>query len=80
VPDRVRIEIGFAGGQSLSIVVEASSADELERALARAEPSGGAGEGALTLDAEDGRYTIALHRIAFVRRSAREGRVGFGAG
>jgi hypothetical protein len=79
VADRVRIEMGFDGGQSLSVVVEEAVADELERALASAEPRAGAGEGALTFDAEDGRYTVALRRVAFVRRSQREGRVGFGA-
>jgi hypothetical protein len=71
--------MGFAGGQSLSVVVDVEVADELERALAGAEPRAGAGEGALTFDAEDGRYTVALRRIAFIRRSVREGRVGFGA-
>ena len=77
--DRVRIELGFDGGQSLSVVVDESGADELERGLARAEPRAGAGEGALTFDAEDGRYTVALRRVAYIRRSQREGRVGFGA-
>jgi hypothetical protein len=79
VPDRVRIEIGFDGGQSLGVSVDNAIADELERALASAEPRAGAGEGALTFDAEDGRYTVALRRVAFIRRSVREGRVGFGA-
>jgi hypothetical protein len=79
VSDHVRVEMGFDGGQSLSVVVDDEVADELERALASAEPRAGAGEGALTFDAEDGRYTVALRRIAFIRRSQREGRVGFGA-
>ena len=79
MPDRVRIEIGFDGGQSLGVVIDVGVAEELERALAGAEPRAGAGEGALTFDAEDGRYTVALRRVAFVRRSAREGRVGFGS-
>ena len=39
----------------------------------------GAGEAALALDAEDGRYTIALQRVVYVKRFARESRVGFGA-
>lgn len=77
--DRVRIELGFDGGQSLSVVVDESVADELERGLASAEPRAGAGEGALTFDAEDGRYTVALRRVAYIRRSQREARVGFGA-
>jgi hypothetical protein len=31
----------------------------------------------LALDAEDGRYTVALGRIVYLKRFAREGRVGF---
>ena len=31
------------------------------------------------LEAEDGRYTIALQRVVYVKRYARESRVGFGA-
>lgn len=70
--ERVRIEVGFDGGQIMGALVTGESADALERALDRD------GEGALTLDAEDGRYTVALTRIVYVKRFAREGRVGFG--
>ena len=69
---QVRIEIGFDGGQIMSALVEPGSADRLEQALA----SGG--DGALALDVEDGRYTVALRRIVYLKRFAREGRVGFG--
>jgi hypothetical protein len=68
---RVRIEIGFDGGQVMSAHVETEMADELERSLA------GGGTGALQLEAEDGRYTVALSRIVYVKRFSREGRVGF---
>jgi hypothetical protein len=68
---RVRIEIGFDGGQVMSAHVETEMADELERSL------GGGGTGALQLEAEDGRYTVALSRIVYVKRFSREGRVGF---
>lgn len=72
MPDeRVRIEIGFDGGQIMGALVSSASADELEQALS----SGG--DGALALDAEDGRYTVALHRVVYVKRFARESRVGF---
>jgi hypothetical protein len=70
--ERVRIEVGFDGGQIMGAVVTASSADGLEQAL-----SAGA-DGALALDAEDGRYTVALSRIVYVKRFARESRLGFG--
>lgn len=66
-----RIEVGFEGSQIMSALVTAQAADELETAL-------GAGrDGTLPLDAEDGRYTVALGRIVYLKRFAREGRVGF---
>lgn len=68
---RVRVEIGFEGGQVMSAYVETATADELERSL------GAGGSGALQLEAEDGRYTVALARIVYVKRFSREGRVGF---
>ena len=68
---RVRIEIGFDGGQVMSAHVETAKADELEQSVGV-----GAG-GALQLEAEDGLYTVALARILYVKRFSREGRVGF---
>lgn len=68
----VRIEIGFDGGQSLSIAVDSQSADELERGVG--------GEGATTLEGEDGRYVVALRRVVYLRRFLRGARVGFGTG
>ena len=71
--ERVRVEIGFDGGQIMGALVSAQSADELERALASANGS------TITLDASDGRYAIALGRVVYVKRFARDSRVGFGA-
>ena len=71
--DRIRIEIGFDGGQIMSALVGPDSADSLERAL------GGGGETTLTLDAQDGRYLIKLDRVVYVKRFARDSRVGFAA-
>jgi hypothetical protein len=73
VSERVRIEIGFDGGQIMGALVEAGAADQLEQSLASGK------DGSLALDVEDGRYTVALRRIVYVKRFAREGRVGFGA-
>jgi hypothetical protein len=73
VADRVRIEIGFDGGQVMSALVESDAVDRLERALGSGE------DGSLALEVEDGRYTVSLGRIVYVKRFAREGRVGFGA-
>ena len=66
----VRIEIGFDGGQSLSMLVDPESADELERGIGE--------DGSVSLDAEDARYVIALRRVVYLRRFLREARVGFG--
>jgi hypothetical protein len=71
--ERVRLEIAFDGQQVLSVFVALATADELDRALE------GQADGSLSLDAEDGRYTLALRRIVYVKRFARESRVGFGA-
>jgi len=72
--ERVRIEIGFAGGQIMGAYVELWAADELERALDDGR------DGGLALEAEDGRYTVALRRIVYLKRFSREGRVGFTSG
>jgi hypothetical protein len=77
--ERVRIEIAFDGGQIMGAFVAPPSADALEQALGSAERLAGTGEAALALDAEDGRYTIALKRVVYVKRFARESRVGFGS-
>jgi hypothetical protein len=70
MPDQVRIEIGFDGGQSLSMLVRPESADELERGIG--------GEGSVSLDAEDARFIVNLRRVVYLRRFHREARVGFG--
>ena len=71
-PDRIRIEIAFEGTQVLTVYVPVSSADDLDRALAGAHDS-------LSFEAEDGRYTVSVPKIVYVKRFARESRVGFGA-
>ena len=70
--DSVRIEICFDGGQIVGATVTVKGADELERALATQ-----AG-GTVMVDASDGRYTVVLARLVYMKRYARESRVGFG--
>jgi len=77
--ERVRIEIAFDGGQIMGALVTPAGADALEHALGSAELRAGTGEAALALDAEDGRYTITLQRVVYVKRFARERRVAFGS-
>ena len=71
--ERIRIEIAFDGQQVLSVLVPISTADDLDRALA------GDHDSAYSFEADDGRYTISLQRVVFVKRWARESRVGFGS-
>ena len=52
--EQVRIEIGFDGGQSLSMLVSTESADELERGIGQ--------DGSATLDAEDAHYIVNLRQ------------------
>jgi hypothetical protein len=72
--ERVVVEIGFDGGQIMGARLSEQSADELEQALS------GNRDGALTLDADDGRYTIPLQRVVYVKRFTREARLGFTSG
>ncbi len=71
--ERIRIEIAFDGQQVLSVLVPVSTAEDLDRALA------GDHDSAYSFEADDGRYTISLQRVVFVKRWARESRVGFGS-
>lgn len=70
--DRVRLEIACEGNQVLTVYVLPPVADDLDRAMTGDHET-------LSFDAEDGRYTVAASKIVWVKRFARESRVGFGA-
>ena len=70
--ERVRIEIGFDGGQIAGLSISAADADRLLRSLEAG------GTGILDLETEDGRAVVVLAKVAYVRRAARDSRVGFG--
>jgi hypothetical protein len=70
--DRVRVEIAFDGNQVLSVFVPSATADDLDRALAGDQES-------ISFEAEDGRYTVQARKVVYLKRLARESRVGFGA-
>jgi hypothetical protein len=71
--EKVRIELGFAGGQIVSAFVESRSADALEEAL-----GGGSGsEPVVALETEDGPLHVVVAQIAYYKRIVRAGRVGF---
>jgi hypothetical protein len=69
----VRVEVAFEGGQAITLNVSLVDADTLEEALAQER------NGSLSVESEGGRYTLVLRRIVYVKRFARDSRVGFGA-
>jgi hypothetical protein len=71
--ERVRIEIGFDSGQGIAALVPLGEADDLEKALASSS------DGTYNIEAEDGHYSVVLRRVVYLKRFARESRVGFGA-
>jgi hypothetical protein len=71
--ERIRIEIAFEGGHVVSALIDGDSVERLERAL------GGGGGDTVLVSADDGTYMIALHKVVYLKRFARESRVGFRA-
>ncbi len=71
--ERVRIEIGFEGGQIIGSFVDAASADKLEAALHEDGPR------AVVLETEDGPIHVVVPTVAYYKRVVRAGRVGFAA-
>lgn len=67
----MRLEVGFRGGDVLAARVPAENADALEERLRAGE------DGVVELQAEDSRYLVALAQVQYVKRYARESRVGF---
>ena len=72
MPDRVRLELAFEGGQIVGAIVAPAVADEFAKALAAG------GGGTFELETEDGSYLLPLARIVYVKRFARETTIGFG--
>jgi hypothetical protein len=74
--ERVRVELGFAGGQIVSAFVDSRSADALEAAL-----GGGSGSApVVVLETEDGPLHVVVAQIAYYKRTVRAGQVGFSSG
>jgi hypothetical protein len=71
---RVKIEIGFQGGQVIGTFVTQESADQLERALHEDGPR------VVVLDSEDGPVHVVVPKVAYFKRFSRASRVGFAAG
>ena len=74
MPDeRIRLEIGFEGGQVMGVQVTAEDADRLQRQL------GSGTDGTVELGVDDGSCLVVLSHGLYVKRYARETRVGFRA-
>lgn len=71
--DSIRIEIAFDRGAVISAVVTAETADAVERAVATGNPA------SVQLDTDDGRVTVVVAHVVYLKRYARDARVGFGA-
>jgi hypothetical protein len=72
--DRVRVEVGFEGGQVIGGFVDVSAAEELQSALHEDGPR------VIVLETEDGAYHVVVPRVSYFRRFNRASRVGFGTG
>ena len=74
LPDQsIRIELAFEGGQIIGATVQPDTADAIERAV-----SAGSG-GTVQLDAQDGRLTVVVPRVTYLKRYPPGSQVGFGA-
>jgi len=72
--ERVRVELGFQGGQVTSVFVDTGSADTLEQALHKDGPR------VVVLETEDGPLHVVVPTVAYFKRVVRAGRVGFASG
>ena len=69
--ERIRIEIGFVGGQTIGAVCAPDAFEALRTGLRDAD-------GVVEFDAEDGTYLLPARSVAYVKRWARESQIGFG--
>ena len=68
-----RVDIGFSGGQVLSVRMQESAYDDLRRALDR----GGEAAGWHELKTEDSELSLHLAQVVYVRLDTEKHRVGF---
>jgi len=69
--DKVRVEVGFEGGQIMNSLASKDSATALEEAL------GNPDIGTVTLDTSEGALIVVLAHVAYVKRHTRGGQIGF---
>jgi hypothetical protein len=70
--EQIRLEIAFEGGQIIGGTVTPAVADAFQAALAGNGP-------VFELDALEGNFLVALGKVVYVKRVARETQIGFGA-
>ena len=69
--ERIRIKIGFVGGQTIGAVVAPEAFEALRSGLRDAD-------GVVEFEAEDGTYLLPARSVAYVKRWSRESQIGFG--
>ena len=70
--ERVRVEIGFLGGTIVAALMSVADAERLHHKLAAG------GNGTVDVELEDGTCTVVISHVLYMKRYARESRVGFG--
>jgi len=67
----IRIDVGLHGGDVLSVRVPLSDADAFDAALRARQ------DAVAELHGEEGQFVVVLSKVSYVKRYAREARVGF---
>jgi hypothetical protein len=70
--ERVRVEVGFVGGTIVAAQMSVADAERLHHKLAAG------GNGTVDVELEDGTCTVVVAHVLYLKRYARESRVGFG--
>jgi hypothetical protein len=70
--ERVRVEIGFVGGTIVAAQMSVRDAERLHQKLAAG------GNSTVDVEIEDGTCTVVISHVLYLKRYARESRVGFG--
>jgi hypothetical protein len=68
--EKTQVDIGFAGGQAISVRVDPSELKSLRKAL-------GSGSGWHELETADGPVSLDLQQVVFVKADASDHKIGF---
>jgi hypothetical protein len=67
----VRVEIGFRGGEGVTARIPVAEVEALEEGLRKRD------DAVVELTTQDARFLVVLAQVLYVKRYARESRVGF---